>query len=219
MGALYTNLGIVAEYTGDYAEARRLQEQSLALREEVGDRWNLANAQNNLGNIARLQNDHAEARARLEEALRIQLEVGDLWSIALVRNNLANVIRDQGDLATAAGLYAEALAGYSERIDKWSLTFLFEDLAAFAAATGDAERALMLAGVAEALRAEIGVPRGPSDAEQLERMLAPARAALPDDRQSAAWSTGQALELDAAISEARRACVGEVVRPEVEIPA
>ncbi|MDX6471005.1 MAG: hypothetical protein QOF75_2808, partial [Gaiellaceae bacterium] len=219
MGALYTNLGIVAEYTGDYAEARRLQEQSLALREEVGDRWNLANAQNNLGNIARLQNDHAEARARLEEALRIQLEVGDLWSIALVRNNLANVIRDQGDLRAAAGLYAEALAGYSERVDKWSLTFLFEDLAAFAAANGDAERALRLAGSAEALRAEIGVPRGPSDAEQLERMLAPARAALPEDLQAAAWSTGQSLELDAAISEARRACVGEVVRPEVEIPA
>lgn len=219
MGALYTNLGIVAEYTGDYEEARRLQEQSLALREEVGDRWNLANAQNNLGNIARLQGDHAEARARLEDALRIQIEVGDLWSVALVQNNLGNVVRDQGDLGAAAALYAEALAGYRDRGDKWSLAFLLEDLAAFAATSGDAEPALQLAAAAEALRTEIGVPRAPGDTEQLERLLAPARAALPEDAQAAAWTAGHALDLAAAIDRAFAVCSGFLAGDRLEIPA
>ena len=45
-----------------YAEARAWQEEALALRREVGDRWAVANSLNNLGNVAMAQGDYAAAR-------------------------------------------------------------------------------------------------------------------------------------------------------------
>ena len=61
---------------GHFDEARRLHEEGLALRREVGDMWVVANSLNNLGNLARGQGDTDEAENPLsgesEDRPRIQ---------------------------------------------------------------------------------------------------------------------------------------------------
>ena len=64
---------------------------------------------------------------------------------------------------------------------------------------GEAGHALHLAGAATTLREEIGAPLTPSEVEQLDEGLAPARKALAD-RAELTWSEGQALSLEEALT-------------------
>ena len=94
--ALFSNLAIIAEYEGDLDQARTLNEQALALRLEVGNRWAIGVSQNNLGMIALLQADYADAVARFTEAMRLNREVGDEWMVAIAHNNLGNACAGPG---------------------------------------------------------------------------------------------------------------------------
>jgi hypothetical protein len=68
-----------------------------------------------------------------------------------------------------------------------------------ATAEGDCEKALQLAGFAAALRESIGAPLPPAEQARVDRMIAPARAALPASSASVEWETGRSLGLDRAI--------------------
>jgi hypothetical protein len=77
-----------------------------------------------------------------------------------------------------------------------------EGLAKVAVAQGCPDQAARLFGVAQALRARIGVPVAPVDRADYECNLAATRAALGETAFDAAWAAGQALPLDQAIAEA-----------------
>lgn len=64
------------------------------------------------------------------------------------------------------------------------------------------ERALQLAGFAAALRVAIGAPLPPAEQARVDRMIAPAHAALSETAPQA-WAIGQNLTLDQAIGLAQ----------------
>ena len=64
-----------------------------------------------------------------------------------------------------------------------------------AAADGRAERALRLAGFAEARREVLGTPLAPAEADRVERMVAPARDGLDAAAAERAHAEGRALGL------------------------
>jgi hypothetical protein len=68
-----------------------------------------------------------------------------------------------------------------------------------AAAEARPEKALQLAGFAAALRKSIGAPLPPSEQARVDRMLAPAREALPESVVITAWEAGRSLGLEQAI--------------------
>ena len=109
MAALLSNLGIVAEYEGDYERSREHHERALELRTEIGDRWALGVSQTNLGMIASLQGRHEEARERFRESIRLGREVGDGWMVAIGLNNLGNAERELGAFDAARANYAASL--------------------------------------------------------------------------------------------------------------
>ena len=156
MGGLLSNLGVVAEYDGDYEASRDFHERSLALRRELGDRWAIAVSLTNLGMIAVLQERYEEARGHFEEAMRLNREVGDSWMVAISHNNLGNAYRGLGEFEAARRDYAESLQAYRSYDDKWATAFLLEDVASLAALAGDGETALELTGAADTMREEIG---------------------------------------------------------------
>ena len=199
IGGLLSNLAIVAARQGDFDTARGLLADSLAVRRAVKDRWAVAVTLNNIGFLSLLGGRMDEARPALEEALALQREIGDRWMIGNALNNLGNVARDQSNFDEARAMYAESLGIYRVLGDKCALAYLLEDTGRLAAQQGAAGRALHLAGAAATLREAIGAPLTPSEVEQLDEGLAPARAAL-GDRAEAAWSAGQALSLEAAVS-------------------
>jgi predicted ATPase len=199
VATLLNNLGIIARFQRDLASARQMNEESLALFREMGDRWAVGQLLNNQACVASDQEDYAEARRLLEESLMIRRELGDKAGLALSLNTLADVVLDEGAFKDARPLLDESLGLNRELGDQTAIAYLIEDYAGLAAAEARSERALQLAGFAAALRESIGAPLPPSEQARVDRMIAPARAALPESIAKAESETGRSLGLDQAI--------------------
>jgi hypothetical protein len=119
--------------------------------------------------------------------------------LALSLNTLADVVLDEGEFSEARPLLDESLSISRELGDKTAIAYLIEDYGGLAAAEAQPERALQLAGFAAALRETIGAPLPPSEQSRVDRMIAPAREALPESIVTAEWETGRSLGLDQAI--------------------
>ncbi len=206
MGNLLTNLGLVAEYRGEYESAQRFHERALELRTEIGDRRALGNSTNNLGNIAVGRKRYAEASDWFQKAMLLNREVGDSWMVALCHHNLGNASRGLGDVTTARRHYADSLRAFRDYDDRWALAFLLEDVGILAALDGDAPCALELVGAADALREAIGAPRAPAYDEEIAKELAACIASITESEGVAHRARGRALVLTAAIDHALALC-------------
>ena len=83
--------------------------------------------------------------------------------------------------------------------DQTAIAYLIEDYGGLAAAEARPEKALQLAGFAAALRESIGAPLPPSEQARVDRMITPARTALPESAGTIAWGTGRSMLLEQAI--------------------
>jgi hypothetical protein len=104
----------------------------------------------------------------------------------------------QTDFAAAEERLLESLPILRELGDRLGLCDSLEALAAVAAATSRPERGLRLAGSASKAREVLEAAPSRPDQEILERGLAEARRALPEQAARAAWESGRGLPLDAA---------------------
>ncbi|MCE7988097.1 MAG: hypothetical protein DYG89_43585 [Caldilinea sp. CFX5] len=129
--------GVLATDQGDYAAARSLIEEGLAIRRKLEDKNGVANSLGNLGNIARQQGDYADARNRYEECLRTFEELGETWSIATTLLNLGAIAHEQGDYSSAYSYYQKSLAIYKQLGDERSVAILLVNLGNMAAEQGD----------------------------------------------------------------------------------
>jgi len=105
-------------YCPDPLEAKRLYAQSVALYEEVGDRWGLARALASLGWTAEQVGNLGEAQALCERSLAIRQELGDRHGMAEAMLNLGIISWVQGHLGEAEHLLRESL-GISRALDDW----------------------------------------------------------------------------------------------------
>ncbi len=99
---------------GAYAQARRLNERALAIRETPlgADHPDTASSLNNLALLLQDQGDLVGARPLHQRALAIrETALGpDHPATAMSLNNLAMLFKNQGDLTAARPLYERALA-------------------------------------------------------------------------------------------------------------
>jgi predicted ATPase/DNA-binding CsgD family transcriptional regulator len=137
---------ILARAQGDYAQARVLAEESLALCRQLGDKHDIAAALNVLGNIAGEQGDPLQATELYEESLALLREVGDKSSIAGILHNLGLRAADLGQYDRATTLYAESLALCQELGDplKSTMALVLENWALVAHEQGNHRQAAAL---------------------------------------------------------------------------
>ena len=218
IAASLNNLGLVAREQGDYGAARALFEESLALKRELGDKLAIANSLSNLGLVAFDQGDYGAARALHEESLTLGCELGDKWGIAISLSNLGEVARAQGDYATARVLFEESLTLKRELDDKLGIAHSLEGFAGVASAQGHAEQALRLAAAATTLREVIGGPLSSVEQARLDRWLVPARQAVSEAIQTAAWEVGRAMPVEQAIAYALEPAPQPLVPPPAKTP-
>ena len=178
MGALLSNLAVVAESEGDLETARAMNERALAVREQVGDRWAISVSLNNLGMVAHLQNDFAAAERRFEASMQLAAEVGDRWIVAVGHHNLGNARLGLGHLVEAGAEFLEALEAYEDFGDRWSLALLIEDVVPLAIALDKPFEALQLVGAADAMRRDLDAPRPPATVTLLESTIAGAQSSI-----------------------------------------
>ncbi len=196
------NLGNVLKLQADFAQARLLYEDSLAILRELGDRTGIAWSLNYLGDVARDQGDSGAANTLYDQSLAAFRELGDRWGIAGSLADLGNLARDQNDFAGAHSFYRESMSIFQELDHKRGIARLLDCFACAAAAQSAPERSLLLAGAAAALRETIGVPLTTGEQAKLEIQLETARLSLTNAAGTAAWLEGWALPLEQAVAEA-----------------
>jgi tetratricopeptide (TPR) repeat protein len=103
------DMGVVADRSGEYAEARRLYEECLAIRRQIGHLWGIGTSLNNLGYLAYVQGEYAEAKVLLQESLAIQRQIGDQYHIANCLSNLGMTASALGEDQDARAYFLEAL--------------------------------------------------------------------------------------------------------------
>jgi non-specific serine/threonine protein kinase len=152
--------GSLARPQGDYATARALHQEALAIRRELGDKFGIAGSLNNLGLIARYQGDHARARVFFEEAIEINRELGNRRGEAVNLNNLANALHAAGEAAAARRLQERSVALFRGEGDEWGIAMSLCDLGDVVRDQGDAATARTLYEESLVRRRAVGDRRG-----------------------------------------------------------
>jgi predicted ATPase len=180
-----SNLGMTLLEAGEGEPAVPFFEESLALKREIGERASIGYTLTGLGAAHALGGDVVRGRALLEEGLAIFREVGERRgeSAALVR--LARLEAIGGRTEPRATAYertclAEAFEIRRQAASLGSMAEVFEEVVIIASATGEPERALKLAGAAEALRRQSATKPALIEARRLEAGLSDARRAAGD---------------------------------------
>lgn len=189
------DLGIAQALQGDTAQARRLFQESLALKERIGDRQGVAYALANLGNVTESLTDF---RRLTEQSLEIKRELGDRQGTANSLFNLADLHVNAGELPLARTQLTEALQLYVQLGRHRGTAAALLEFAKLCAAEGDPRRCVTLAGAADALARATGVPMQGVDISAV--LLAARRDCGPDADDL--YLQGQLLPLAGAIQRA-----------------
>ena len=183
-------LGEVALGAGDYAAAEPHFERELAEASQVGDVSWQAHAYNMLGQTARLQGEFHRASSLLWQALKLFRASDEPDGVSVILSSLGEVARDAGHPKQARRLFGAALRRHAAFGNKRHMAYELEGFAAAAAQEHAGRSALVYLGAAQALRKETGGPLPPAEQAILDRILAPAVAALSAAERQEALSQG-----------------------------
>lgn len=195
-------LGLIAHREGDNLRAEKLCEESLALRRELQDKRGVALALRLLGGVVLHQGDLKRAATLYKDGLDSFRELGDQWGMANTLWQLGRLTFYLGDSAQAETLFRESLVRQRELANKADIVACLEGLAMVATAQQKNERALLLFGVAEALREQIGAPLPLAERAEHEHQVARVRAGVSTHQSAALWDRGRAMTLETAIEYA-----------------
>lgn len=184
---------------GDTAGAGTLLEEAQALFHALGDRTGLAWCDNHLGDIALATGDGAGAERLYRQALDAFTQLANDWGVARSLTDLGQLLLRNGDVENARALFLKALGIFTELDHKRGVSRLLEGCACVAAGAGESERALILAGAAEAVRRSTGMVARPADRVLLERSLAPARNVHPAAQCTVLRERGLCMDFQQAI--------------------
>jgi tetratricopeptide (TPR) repeat protein len=179
-----------------------MQEESLAVLREIGDRQNIAILLNNLGNRAKEAGDQEAARTHLEECLQLSQDLGDRQNAAIALVNLGSLAEETGASDRAAAHYAECLRLCRTLGEKMITGYALHGLALLALHQEDWPRALLLLTATAALRERVGTALTPEDRAEHEKALSSLRTHLEPDLFQTLTTEGRSMDLAVTISYA-----------------
>ena len=201
-------IGVIHRHLGDLGTARSLLAESAGIGRELGSDHRVGIAIGNLGQVEFDAGNLGRAAELLQEALALHRKLGDDEGVAIDLQALAAVSLRAGRPHEARDLLP-GVAGYAANSgDTEFLANILELAACTAAALGDRPGAARLAGAAERIRQQAGMPIAQPDADLLERFLAPARAATAPAVWDAELAAGRALSEQQATELLRSAAHG-----------
>jgi DNA-binding CsgD family transcriptional regulator len=160
----------------------------------------LGNAQRDLSNLV-------GARVALEEGATLARQISDERNLAFCLDALGQVALAQGERAEAHARLAESLRTWWEIGQRAKILDSLESHARLAAARGQRESALRLAGAAATLRTTFGLAARPRDQAVYQAWLERTRRSVGDESFAALMSVGQGMTMDQAVADALRTLV------------
>ncbi|MFN8540403.1 MAG: LuxR C-terminal-related transcriptional regulator [Thermomicrobiales bacterium] len=200
IGFALSGLALTCLCLDDYARATALCEEGLALAREEGTPQGIAGALTTLAIPVLEQGDSARAHRLCAEAVQIRQALGDRGGMAHTRAILGRIALYDGDPASALAQFTESLLLRRDLGDNGGIAVALEGLAGVANALHNPGDAARLAGAADAIRAQVGIPLPSSDQPFYRRIVAEIRQGLTEAAYAAAWTAGQALPPDRAIT-------------------
>jgi len=198
-----SNVASILEEQCDYAAALARQEESLALFRQFGDQTGVAWSLRHLGDIARARGNASYAEPLYRQSLAAFHQHGDPWSAGGLLIDLGMLALGSGDAARAIELFREAMDAYQQLGGhKRGLARALEGFALAAAHSGDARRAITLAGAAGALRNAIGARLTKAQQREVSAGLERARAALTPAERTSVWNDGWSMPMEEAMEYA-----------------
>jgi predicted ATPase len=153
----------MARITGEFVEALRLGEESLAICRALGDERGIAAALNNLCITGLMSGEYEVARRHGEEGRAIIERLGDSQGAATSMNNLGLLARVSGDLDGATDLFNAALGIWRDGGDRRGVAAALSNLAIVARHQGETSKAKGLAVEALRLYTDLGFVEGQLD--------------------------------------------------------
>jgi tetratricopeptide (TPR) repeat protein len=153
----------MARITGEFVEALRLGEESLAICRALGDERGIAAALNNLCITGLMSGEYEVARRHGEEGRAIIERLGDSQGAATSMNNLGLLARVSGDLDGATDLFNAALGIWRDGGDRRGVAAALSNLAIVARHQGETSKAKVLAVEALRLYTDLGFDEGQLD--------------------------------------------------------
>jgi predicted ATPase/DNA-binding XRE family transcriptional regulator len=175
-----------------------LCEEAIAVLEEIDDAFFMGYAMHNLGVAAWLQGDLVEAQHLLDEALRLVRNRGSVADTVEVLTSAGILALDGNHYDRASGTFTECLTSARRSQSRWVAPTLLEGMACVASGNGQAERAALLFGTAEAARQQMGTPKPLALAALFDRFMRDVRTKLGQERFDSALGQGRLLSLEEA---------------------
>jgi len=165
----------LARISGEFADALRLGEESLAICRALGEERGMAAALNNLCITGIMSGDYEAARRHGEEGRSIIERLGDVQGTATSLNNLGLLARVAGELDRATELFSSALESWRLGGDRRGVAAALNNLAIVARHGGETAKANRLGVEALHIYTDLGFEEGQLDC--LEVIAAAAAAA------------------------------------------
>ncbi|MGD8545356.1 MAG: tetratricopeptide repeat protein [Candidatus Bathyarchaeota archaeon] len=141
-GELLHHKGIIYWYRGELNQALEHYQQSLKIKEELGNRKGIADSLNNLGLVYWSKGELNQALEHYQQSLKINKEIGNKKGIAVLLNNLGNVYRLRGELNQALEHYQQSLTISEKLGDKQDITKSLNNLGTIYRLKGELNQAL-----------------------------------------------------------------------------
>jgi hypothetical protein len=196
-------LSYLAEFDleeGDLVTAQRHADESLKVATAAGHAAIGCRAMVNLGEVQRRLGRRDAAQRLWQEALK---RVGEAYrQYVILGPTLVTLGRQASESDDARSCLAEGLVLAGHGGSRWDLARGLEVVVEVAAAEGQVELALRLAGAAAALRDRLGTPPWPSERARLDAARNRARQRLTEDAADLAWMQGWTSPVDGALGMA-----------------
>jgi predicted ATPase/transcriptional regulator with XRE-family HTH domain len=197
MAAQLREIGRLALIEGNFELARSVLDEALALHRALNDRHGLALVLSFTAELDFVQGDMDSGSRHLMQALELQRIFDDRSGMAVTLQLLGHAAREQSDWSAAELLLRDSLLQFLQAGPDWGVAWGLEGFALLAAARGQAERALVLAGGAASVRESLGLTTTPLARDIFENKLAVARLDLSDTAAEEAWLHGHAMSREA----------------------
>jgi tetratricopeptide (TPR) repeat protein len=195
------NLSFTDRIRGDVEEGMAKLGRVLEMARSIGDRQLAADSLFLLGSQEVREVRPEEGLPMVEEALEIYRELGNLFATADSLSGLGSYYRIVGDSDAARAAQRESLEIFVEVGNPTGIAMVLEEIAMIETMDGRHERALRLAGAADALKHQIG-GGAPAELMRSAESFEESRRNLDPETAERAWDEGRELGTDKAVAYA-----------------
>jgi predicted ATPase/class 3 adenylate cyclase len=149
---------------------------------------------------ARIKGDFETARAFLEQSLQYFPLYRSRPYEAMTRSELGHISRQSGDYQTAKEIYRQTISSWKDLGHRAAIANQIECFAFIARAEGDAQRAVLLFGAAEALREEVDSIMTDFEQVEYDREVSLLREQAGERAFEKWWVEGRNITMDEAIA-------------------